>query len=228
MTTRSRLAAATATVAAGLCLTATAFANAPTFAQDPFTDIPQGSTYYNAVEYLRNNNLIKGYLDGTFGPGRRMNRAEFVQLMTNPFLLKATRGSDCTMNSGTGSSIASFDDVPQDAWYARPVCIAKMYQIVNGYPDGTFRPNEPISFVEAAKVASKVLDLHAQGGADGGRDPLWYTVYVLRLSERNSIPTSIKAFDQVITRGEMAEMVYRLAAEKTNLPSNHYENFPKP
>ncbi len=101
-----------------------------------------------------------------------------------------------------------------------------MYEIVNGYPDGTFRPTDPINFVEAAKVASKVLELHAQGGAEGGNDPRWYTVYVLRLSERNSIPTSIKTFDQVLTRGEMAEMIYRLAAEKTNLPSNHFEDFP--
>lgn len=228
MMTNAKLAVATAVAAVGCCLTATASANAPTFAQDSFTDIPQGSAYYNATEYLRLNNLVKGYMDGSFGPGRRMNRAEFVQLMTNPFLLKATRASDCTMNSGTGSSIASFDDVPVDSWYARPVCIAKMYGIVNGYPDGTFRPNDPITFVEAAKVASKVLELHAQGGADGGADPRWYTVYVLRLSERNSIPTSIKRFDQVITRGEMAEMVYRLAAEKTGLPSNHFENFPNP
>lgn len=228
MLKNSRLAVATATLAAGFCLTATAMAATNTFASDPFTDIPEGSAGYNGIEYLRLNNLIKGYPDGTFGPGRRMNRAEFVQLMTNPFLLKATRASDCTMTSGTGSSIASFDDVPVDAWYARSVCIAKMHEIVNGYPDGTFRPTDPISFVEAAKVATKVLDLHAQGGADGGNDPRWYTVYVLRLSERNSIPTTVKNFDQVLTRGEMAEMVYRLAAEKTNLPSRHFEDFPTP
>lgn len=228
MITQTRLALATAATAVGCCLTATAFANAPTFAQDEFSDVGPGSPHYAAVEYLRANNLIKGYEDGTFQPARRMNRAEFVQLMTNPFLLTATRASDCTMNSGTGSSIASFDDVRVDAWYARPVCIAKMYGIVNGYPDGSFRPNDPITFVEAAKVASKVLDLHAQGGANGGEDPRWYTVYVLRLSERNSIPTSIRRFDQVITRGEMAEMVYRLAAEKTDLSSNHYEDFPQP
>lgn len=228
MISNMRLALATAVTAVGFCFTASAMAASTTLAPDPFTDIPQGSAGYNGIEYLRLNNLIRGYPDGTFGPGRRMNRAEFVQLMTNPFLLKATRASDCTMNSGTGSNISSFKDVPTDAWYARPVCIAKMYDIVNGYPDGTFRPTDPITFVEAAKVASKVLELHAQGGADGGTDPRWYTVYVLRLSERNSIPTSIRKFDQVITRGEMAEMVYRLAAEKTDLPSNHYENFPKP
>ncbi len=224
-----RLAMATAVTAVGCCLTSSAMAATTTFAHDPFTDIPEGSASFNAVEYLRLNNLVKGYEDGTFQPGRRMNRAEFVQLMTNPFLLRATRASDCTENSGmTGSLIPAFSDVHEDAWYARSVCIAKMYGIINGYPDGTFRGNDPITFVEAAKVASNVLELNAQGGADGGHDPRWYTVYVLRLSERNSIPTSIKAFDQVITRGEMAEMVYRLAAEKTNLPSNHYENFPKP
>lgn len=227
MMKHSRLAIATATLAAGFCMTVSAFANAPTYAQAPFTDIPENSAGYNGIEYLRLNNLVKGYADGTFGPARRMNRAEFVQLMTNPFLLKATRGSDCTTNTATGSSIASFDDVDINAWYARPVCIAKMYQIVNGYPDGTFRPTDPISFVEAAKVLTKVLALHAQGGQDGGTDPRWFTVYVQNLSEHNAIPTSIKRFDQVLTRGEMAEMVYRLASDKTNLPSNHWENFPK-
>ena len=226
-----RMAVAVTVLSLTLGIAGPAFANSPTFSQAPFTDIKAGSTYYDAVEYLRLNNLVKGYMDGTFGPDLRMTRAEFVTLMTNPFLLKQTRATDCNNMSASGtalmvdsvSMVAPYTDVPTSAWYARAVCVATLYHVVNGYPDGTFRPNQSITFVEAAKMASTILQLSAEHS--NPTDPRWFTVYVQNLSDHNAIPTTIKRLDQVLTRGQIAEIVYRLSDANTSKASLHWANF---
>lgn len=182
------------------------------FTQKPFSDVPETSPNYDAIEYLRQNNVIRGYQDGTFKPDSRINRAEFLQLITNPFLINATRLQECVREeiSGREMDYVFYTDVQKDDWFAPAVCLSTVQKIINGYPDKTFRPGNYVSFVEAAKIIGNVFSFSVtekQGES-------WYEPYVRKLSDRNAIPTSIGSLSETITRGEMAEMIYRL---KTNL-----------
>lgn len=193
-------------------MSSTAFA-APdeAFSTKPFTDVPKTSASYEGIEYLRTQNVLKGYTDGTFKPATRINRAEFAQLATDPFIIDTNGKAECiSANFEDDEREVFFFDVDREAWYASNVCFAKTRNIISGYPDGTFKPGDPINFVEAAKILANVFSFELEVEDQG---EFWYRPYVQRLSELNAIPTTIKGFDQTITRAEMAEMLFRL---KTN------------
>ena len=198
-----------------LSLTGVAMAADTTFPTQPFSDVSKTSPHYDAIEYLRQNKVLVGYEDGTFKPNARINRAEFVKLITNPFLMNTERMNEClgNYNRQTDSKIF-FSDVPLQAWYAREVCHSYEKGIIKGYPDGTFRPTNNIIFAEAAKMIAGVFSLSVAQE----QNP-WYKPYVDHLSSKNAIPTSVRSLATPITRGEMAEMIYRLKADKTNKAS---------
>jgi hypothetical protein len=157
-----------------------------------FSDVPTTYTYSTAVGYLKDEGVVQGYSDGTYMPENTINRAEFVKIA-----LLATgetpSGSDC------------FPDVGNE-WFAPYVCKAKTLGLVQGYPDGTFKPERPINFVEAGKVVSEGMDLPL----DLSYTDIWYHKYVKALETEAAIPESVELLDQYINRGEMAEIIWRL------------------
>ncbi len=193
-----------------------ALASPSAFTAKEFSDVPTSSTHYDAIEYLRQQNIVKGYEDGTFKPNELINRAEFAQLFTNPFFLTGSRVNDCVKKeTSTGSSIVFFPDVKKTAWYADAICAAKVSSLINGYADGYYRPEQRIIVAEAAKIAARVFAIDVR--RDEAGDPKWYTIYIKELGgSRNAIPSSIHSITQEMTRGEMAEMLYRLKTQKTD------------
>ncbi len=182
-------------------------AELPNSPQEPFTDIAASSPYYNAVEYLRQNDILIGYMDGTFHPSRRISRTDFLQLMTNNMFLHGRQDNCVLENTTQSSTTVFFPDVPKNASFATDVCVAKTNDLVHGYLDGYFRPQRPVSFVEAAKIITRVFTI------DVRRDEVptdnWYQIYVDTLKGMNAIPPSInpaslRSLSRPITRGEMA------------------------
>lgn len=209
---------AAAGIAANL-IAQSAFAQGDTFAPNPFTDVPENHINYQAIEFLRQNNVLKGYTDGTFKPDARINRAEFVKLIANPFILDTERLNEClNQELDEDDQTVFFPDVRRDSWYAPELCLAKVLKLVDGYPDGTFKPGEYINFVEAAKIIVGTFALQTSEEPTG---EFWYRKYVNVLSERNAIPTSVARFDEPVTRGEMAEMLFRLKTHNTVKPSRN-------
>lgn len=193
--------------------------------EEPFTDVASGHAQFTAVEHLRTKDIVRGYPDGTFRPSKRITRGEFIKLVMNPVLIDGERLNECVREEADAreeDSLIFYTDVRADDWFAAAVCLATVEKIVNGYPDGTFQPNHYISFAEAAKITSKVFayDLERESG-----DAWWYMPYVERLAELNAIPTSLHRANQEITRGEMAEILYRLHANVTNKASQNAEMF---
>ncbi len=190
------------------------------FSHEPFTDLKQSHPHYEAIEFLRENNIIKGYPDGTFKPDRRISRSEFVKLVINPFILDTERINECLRTIPDTESTVYFPDVPKTAWFAVEVCFAKTKRIIDGYPDGKFRPGGYISFVETAKILSNVFSFEIATEEQG---EFWYRPYAQRLAELHAIPTSVLRFDQMLTRGEMAEMLFRLKTQNDDRASQSYE-----
>ncbi len=195
-------------------------ASAATFTQDPFTDVTNKHPNYEAIEYLRKNNVLKGYLDGTFKPDARINRAEFVKLIVNPFIIDTERMNDCLEKEVKDSPTVFFRDVQSDSWYARETCFAKIKRLIDGYPDGTFRPRDYISFVEGAKIMSNAFAFELATETTGEK---WYEPYVKYLIKIKAVPTSITQFAGKLTRGDMAEMLYRLKTHTTTKSAQTYE-----
>ena len=107
----------------------------------------------------------------------------------------------------------SFSDIEAGQWYNPYVRAAVEAGIIDGYPDGTFRPGDLINFAEASKIIVEGFERSV------GSDDVWYIPYVQELANSAAIPTSIDSYNVDVTRGEMAEMVYRLHAGVNTLDS---------
>lgn len=100
---------------------------------NPFVDVSIGDWYYDAIRFVSENGLMNGVGNGHFSPNMNLSRAMFAQILYN----KAGQPS------AVGSS--AFNDVPIGAWYADAVTWAAANDIVGGYGDGMFGPDDPIT-----------------------------------------------------------------------------------
>lgn len=170
-----------------------------------FSDVPSSHSHADAIVYMQENGIVQGYADGTFKPENQINRAEFTKIVIGA-ITQNPIGSDC------------FPDVKKE-WFAPHVCTAKTMKIIGGYPDGTFGPTKTITFAEAAKIIANAFDVSEESGASNP----WYKPFVMALGVNAAIPTDITDFSQPVTRGAMAEMIFRLRAKNTDKPSRTYE-----
>ena len=109
-----------------------------------FSDVADSSWYAQAVNYLASLEIINGYPDGTFRPDAPMTRAEF-----------ATIASRFVELESTDSNI--FSDVPSGHWAVAYINSAFAKGWINGYPDGTFKPENNISRAEVVTLVNAML-----------------------------------------------------------------------
>lgn len=170
-----------------------------------FSDVNYNTAYSTAIDYLKGQGVVNGYSDGTFRPGTSINRAEFLKILLES-------------KDYEGSGENCFTDVKTGKWYVPYVCKAKQLGFVNGYTDGSFKPTQTITFVEASKIIANVMDLDV----DNTKTDNWYQKFVLALEDESAIPTTITNLDKKITRSEMAEMVWRIKSENKYQSSLNY------
>ena len=181
-----------------------------------FGDVPSSHPNAEAIAYAQEHGIVKGYSDGSFKPGKAITRSEFTKI-----IVAAALGYDPAEDPAGADIFALnglvFTDVKAGEWYVPYIRKSVQALIVSGYPDGTFRPHQTINFAEASKIVVRSF------GIDTHPDDVWYRPYVRALAVRSAIPTSVGALDAPVTRGEMAEMVYRLKARVQDKPSRTYE-----
>ncbi len=202
-----------AAVLSSLAFAAPAFAttgcNADGWEDGWFSDVGGCHSYYPAIKYVKEQGIVQGYSDGTFKPSQPINRAEFTKILMGVL-----------EDDGPVCKIAPFPDVPYNAWYAQVVHRARCRGIIGGYPDGTFQPGNLITYAEAAKIAANAygleIDKEDYSGWWGEQDT-WFLPYSLALLKSHAVPPTVGSFDQALTRGEMAEMIYRLETGKTSM-----------
>lgn len=186
-----------------------------------FSDVNSSTEYSAAIDYAQSQQIISGYPDGTFKPNNTMNRVELVKIIVG-----ATQGYNSSQDpsgfdiySRTG---LSFPDIEAGQWYIPYLRKAVQTELVAGYPDGTFKPEATINFVEAAKIIVNGFDYKPHTYPE-----TWYKPYVEVLAEYKAIPTSIKNFDAKITRAEFVEIIYRLKNKITTKDSLTYGELAK-
>ncbi|MBI2639002.1 S-layer homology domain-containing protein [Candidatus Peregrinibacteria bacterium] len=139
-----------------------------------------------AIKFVQKNGVK---LPGKkFQPDKIISRAEFLAMLFPVFYYEKPAGANC------------FPDV-KNQWFAKFVCEAKNMEIINARPDGTFQPNQPITFLEAAQIMVKAIGFSTNGPQQ----------YASILIGKKAIPISITGFEQKLTRGESAQMLYRFS-----------------
>ena len=125
-----------------------------------FTDVAADAWYAEAVNTLATLEIVDGVGDNRFAPERTITRAEFT-----------TMAMRFCQEIPTGENI--FSDVDQDDWFYDYVVGSIQYGWINGYPDGTFRPNDTITRAEVTTIANRMLGRAAdEAYVDGHQDQL--------------------------------------------------------
>ena len=176
-------------------------------APDPLFDIG-GHKYESAIRYLEENEIISGYPDGSYKPENSVNRAEFTKIIVGAKL--GTEPADSASNC--------FPDVKSSDWFASYVCYAKNNGIIAGYPDGTFKPANTINLAEAAKILVNTLDVDLSEDDSG----LWYAVFIRSLQNSSYIPDTFASVADLVNRGQMAELVYRILEKVNSKPAKTF------
>ena len=111
-----------------------------------FTDVNTSDWYNEAVQYVSGQGLMSGTSATTFEPDASTTRGMIATI------LYRLEGSPAYLNSG-------YTDVPANEWYAPAVSWAKTYNVVSGYGDGKFGPNDAISREQLASILFRYSQL---------------------------------------------------------------------
>ena len=102
------------------------------------------------------------------------------------------------------SSVYGFTDIKEGAWYYKDVQLLKSHNIIGGYADGSFKPQNNITNGEALKLILGVLDIPELAGEPGSH---WATGLIYAANDRGLISDNDFEPNVPITRGEVAEIL---------------------
>ncbi len=113
-----------------------------------FEDVPDGYWASCDINVLTENNVIAGYPDRTFKPNLPVSRAEMATLVVKGF----------NLNDSETCPTDLFKDVPASHWANKTIAKAVANGLMTGYPNDTFKPNQPISRAEAFTIMAKGIN----------------------------------------------------------------------
>ena len=177
-----------------------------------FADI-QGHWAQADIERLASKMLVKGVSADRFAPERAVTRAEFAALLVRMLGLTETDGAP------------AFRDVRGTDWYAGAVATAAAAGLIEGYADGTFRPNAPITREQMAVLAKRAIDFVGAKRAAGASEALRRFADAAAISDwaqnaaavvvsegiMNGVSQDVFAPQAHVTRAQAAVMLKRLA-----------------
>ncbi len=175
-----------------------------------FADVSEAHPYAEAIAYLRDEGIIEGYANGTFRPDQSINRVEILKMLLLGF------GYEVEENY----AMPGLSDLEDEAWYLPYLNHALELGVVEGHPNGTYLPSHSLNRAEFLKILLTsyginlndypIMELYPDTGIDA-----WYASYV-QYSKDNGLmdPDAEGNFNpgNEVTRGEVAETIYRLIA----------------
>lgn len=184
---------------------------------DPENQQPRGDSRFSDavghwaspfIEGLAAVGGIKGFEDGTFRPDELVTRAQFAAFAMGSFAAFPEKVDP-----------VSFKDVSRNFWAAKVLAQAQVRGFLSGYPDGTVRPNVPLSRIQAIVALSNGLGLGGGRADDVGiyRDRAQipsYAIEALAAATRRQLvvnypdPLTLRPSES-ITRAEVAALIYQ-------------------
>ncbi len=168
----------------------------------PFPDVDDNEWFVEFVRYAKENKIVSGFKDGSFGPGKNATRAELLKMAME------ASGEDLDEEG---------DDNPEDSrdhWAKKYIAKGLKKKIVSGFEDGKeFRPNEPVTRAQAVKIIFNALGIQAPDCEDGDFEDTkghWAKCLINHAKELGIVggnPDGSFAPDQPITRAAIAKII---------------------
>ncbi|MDV6379269.1 S-layer homology domain-containing protein [Sporosarcina sp. GW1-11] len=176
-----------------------------------FSDVPPTKHFAEAVNNFAERNIIGGYPDGTFKPSNSITRGQAAAMITKLMKLDTKN----VRNPG-------FTDVTTANGYYKAIAALAQANIIGGYGDGRYGPNQPITREQMASILVKAFDLpHYQGMKNPFKDVKnpshannILIIYTLGITTGTTPDTYSPK--NPITRGQAAKMMK--AAEEVKTP----------
>ncbi|MEZ4086746.1 MAG: S-layer homology domain-containing protein [Candidatus Gracilibacteria bacterium] len=159
-----------------------------------FTDVEAQDPLCPALSYVKEQGIFEGYPDGTFKPNQAINRAETVKVIVEGF--DVPQLADPATNLG-------FSDVILGEWYMKYLATAQAEGIIEGYPDGTFKPEQTVNYVELIKIFFETADVMLTPAPAGSQ---WYQKYLDYAEDNDYLVYQI--LDSGMKRGDVATLFY--------------------
>jgi len=154
-----------------------------------------GTDYEDAVNKLTYLGIIHGFEDGTFRPGEPVTRAQFAKIIVTAL------GVGEAAQYAAGAT--KFADVPADHWATGYINVAADLGIIVGYPDGTFAPENQVSYAEAIKMIVAALGYTPKAEQMGG-----YPGGYLAIAAEKEISDGVTVINNMAAnRGDIALMI---------------------
>lgn len=170
-----------------------------------FSDVPKDHPNYEAIVYLANADIIQGYDDGTFRPDQTVNRVEALK-----FILESTKTE---LKDGD----LPFKDTADDEWYVPYLYTGYLKAIVNGHPDGSFKPADTVNKAEFFKILfnGMSVDINPNVEVSPYEDVAvddWFVAYIAYAKEVGLIDSALTSVNASggMSRGEVALAMYKL------------------
>ena len=170
----------------------------------PFTDIV-GHWGEDYIRQIYEREIVSGKTATLFDPNVNITRAELTKIAVIAFEV-----------AGIELPQYPFDDVAEEAWYYPNISIARNAEVIEGYPDNTFRPNNPITRAAALKILLEAAGLEVGAGEASFPDisaDAWFAPYVAYAQTNNIVGGySDGTFGpgNFITRAEVAKIVVKI------------------
>lgn len=117
-------------------------------AENPFVDVSPKDAHYQAIVELFDKGIVEGTSSKTFEPYKAVTRKEAALFIVNALQFDTFDGED-----------PGFKDVPKSSKYYGAIAALSQKKIISGYPDGTFKPNHPLTRSQIAKMLSLAFEL---------------------------------------------------------------------
>ena len=112
---------------------------------DKFNDVSADRWSANAIEFMASKKVVNGYEDGSFKPENNLTRGEFAAMIARFANLTDTAAS------------RTFSDVDSSYWGFKNIMALNKAGYINGYEDGTFRPEANVTRAEVMTVINKII-----------------------------------------------------------------------
>lgn len=137
--------------------------------QSSFTDVEPGAWCAGAIEWAAENGIVTGKGDGRFAPNDPITRAQMCATMDRYVDYYTAKHGVVMAQKGTASTLADQSQVP--AYAADAVRNCQIYGLINGYQDGSFRPQAYSTRAHVAAIIYRLAFL-----IDGAKDADKYVV----------------------------------------------------
>lgn len=166
---------------------------------------------------------VIGYPDGTVHPNGQITRAEVATIFFRLLRDEVRDGAFTTSNS--------YSDVAYGKWYNNPISTMSALGIITGYPDGTFKPNKPITRAEFAAIAARFDETQSGKSATFSDVIGHWAAKEIGIAYANEwikgYPDGTFKPDQNITRAEAMTLINRVLERKPESPADLLTNMNK-